>query len=119
MAKKAGDTIIANVYDENDNLIPVKGSSETVYRKDQLKYSMMEYFTMLEEGNYSEKEKDLGKAAKDYCTAAQICFGYKATGLSVSDAVKAVSAANLDAYVSEREGTLPTDVKINGISAML
>ncbi len=78
----------------------------------------MQYFTWLEE-NGAENEKAVGAAAKDYCAAAQIYFGYNADGLSVSSAVDAVTADTLSAYAAGREGTLPAGVGIKGITAML
>ncbi len=51
--------------------------------------------------------------------AAQIYFKYHADGLSVSSAADEVTVDSLSVFIAEREGTLPTGVSIEGISAML
>ncbi len=48
-----------------------------------------------------------------------IYFDYNADGLSVSDAVDAVTAETLAGFIAGREGTLPTGVSVVGITAML
>ena len=66
-----------------------------------------------------EKEKNIGAAAKDYCSAAQVYFEYNANGVAVSSDVKAVSADEMSACIAVRSGTLPAGVSIRGITAML
>jgi len=57
----------------------------------------MRYLDWLEEKGKDDLEKALGAAAKDYCTAAQICLKYHADGLAVSDLRKALYLYNLAA----------------------
>ena len=65
-------------------------------------------------------EKAIGAAARDYCAAAQIYFGYNAEDVSVSGVVKAVNPKILNKFVSKRSDTpIPNGVSVKGISAML
>ena len=119
-AKEAGDTVSAKVYDGGNNAISIIGkTSGNVYGENGVQYSLMEYFTWLQEKGSDDKEKAVGAAAKDYCIAAMIYFNYHAEGLSVSGAVDEVTSETLKDYVAGRSGTLPAGVSIKGISAML
>ena len=79
----------------------------------------MEYFTWLQERGTDDKEKAVGAAAKDYCSAAQIYFNYNADDVSVSEALNNVTVEELSGYIAKRDGSLPDGVSIRGISAML
>ncbi len=117
-AKEASDTITARVFDGQDNALTILGDSGTDYTESGVQRTLMQYFAWLaEEGPVDERA--LGAAAKDYCAAAQIYFNYNADGLSVSSAVNAVTAEDLDDYIAGREGTLPKGVSVAGITAML
>ena len=71
-------------------------------------------------GNDDERKKtQVGAAAKDYCSAAQIYFKHNADGLSVSSAVNDVTPETLSSYIPDHNGTLPDGVTIKGISVML
>ena len=120
-AKEASDTITAKVYDGNDNEVTlIGGGSGTDYTKTGAQYTLMKYFEWLEKEGRDAEEKAVGAAARDYCAAAQLYFGYHVTeGLAVSNAVDAVTADTLSSYIAGREGTLPSGVSIKGISAML
>ena len=119
-AKEAGDTITARVYDGNDRALEIRGSSTgSDYTGSGVQYTLMQYFDWLSKESEDDNEKAVGAAARDYCAAAQIYFGYHASGLSVSDDVTDLDAAALSAFVSEKSGTIPTGVSIKGISAML
>ena len=118
-AKEAGDDITARVYDGQDSVIAICGNNrDTDYTETGVQYSLMKYFDWLEY-NGEGSEQAMGRAARDYCTAAMIYFNYNAEGLTVSSAVDAVTADTLSGYVAGREGTLPTGVTVRGISAML
>ena len=118
-AKEAGDTITARVFDSDGNALMIRGNAkDTDYTETGVQYTLMDYFTWLELHG-SENSKLIGKAAKDYCTAAQIYFDYHAEGLSVSSAVDDVTKEMLSGYIAGREGKLPTGVSIRGIAAML
>ena len=119
-AKEASDTITARVFNGSGEAITVLGGSGTDYTESGVQYTMMQYFTWLETSDETtDEEKAVGAAAKDYCTAAQIYFKYHADGLAVSSAVEAVTTETLSGYVAVRDGTLPADVGIKGITAML
>ena len=120
-AKEASDTITARAYDSQGNALTIIGNRYgDNYTETGVQSSMMEYFTWLEKNGKDDKEKAVGAAARDYCAAAQLYFGYHVTeGLAVSNAVDAVTADTLSSYIAGREGTLPSGVSIKGISAML
>ena len=121
-AKEARDTIVARVIDGNKKMVTIIGKeTQTDYTNTGVRSSLIEYFDWLEEKAADDKEKAVGAAAKDYCTAAQIYFNYHMTddGLTVRDAVKEVDPESMSAYIAGREGKLPTGVSIKGISAML
>ena len=117
-AKEASDTIAVKMFDGQGNPIRIKGGRGDDYTKNGVEYTLMKYFTWLESEG-PEHERAIGAAAKDYCAAAQLYFGYNADSVSVSSAVDAVSAETLSDYAADREGSLPAGVSINGISAML
>ena len=117
-AKEGSDLFTARMFDGEGNPITIKGSSGTDYTETGVQSNMMRYFTWLE-GNGTADEKKIGSAAKDYCSASQLYFKYKADGVSVSSAVDTVTTDILDNYRAEREGTLPDGVGIRGISGML
>ena len=119
-AKAAGETITARVYDgQNNALTVVSGSTGKDYTETGVQCSLMQYFDWLAGSGETDKEKAVGAAAKDYCTAAQIYFNYNADGLSVSGAVDSVTAETLSNYIAGRSGELPSGVSVKGISAML
>ena len=119
-AKEASDKITAKVFDGADNPLTIVGkTSGTDYTQTGVEYSLMQYFTWLEGNGTDAKEQAVGAAAKDYCAVAQIYFDYNAAGVSVSDAVNAVTTEMLSGYAAGREGTLPTGVSVRGITAML
>ena len=117
-AKEASDTVTARMFDGNGDPLRIVGSSGTDYTETGVPYTLMDYFTWLE-SNGTTDEKKVGAAAKDYCAAAQIYFGYNADGLSVSGALDAVTADTLSVYAAGRTGKLPAGVSIRGITAML
>ena len=118
-AKEAGDTITAKVYDGQGNAVTIRGNlRDTDYTENGVQYSLLQYFTWLE-SNGTDDEKALGAAAKDYCSAAAIYFGYNTDGLAVSSALDTVTANTLSSYIASREGILPEGVAVRGISAML
>ena len=118
-AKEAGDIITARAFDSDGNALMIRGNAKGIdYTETGVQYNLMDYFTWLE-SNGNESEKSVGKAAKDYCLAAQIYFDYYAEGLSVSSAVDDVSEEMLSGYIAGREGKLPTGVSIRGVTAML
>ena len=118
-AKEASDTITAKVFDGGGTALKIKSNKDTDYGVAGVSYTLMQYFDWLERNGKDAEEKAIGAAAKDYCSAAQIYFNYKADGLSVSSAVNNVTEAMLSDYVSKRNGTLPAGVSVEGISAML
>ena len=120
-AKEASDIITARVYDGQGNTLSIRGNvrSDNDYTETGVQYSLMQYFTWLEENGKDSDEKAVGAAARDYCAAAQIYFNYNADNVSVSSAVDEVAAEALSDYIAGREGTLPTGVSIRGISALL
>ena len=119
-AKEASDTITAKVFDGSGTAVALIGEkSGKDYTGIGVQYTLMKYFEWLEKNGGDDKEKAVGAAAKDYCTAAQIYFKYHADGLSVSNAVDAVTTVTLGSYIAQREGNLPEGVSIEGISAML
>ena len=119
-AKEAGDTITARVFDGEGNALPITGNLRgNDYTESGVQYSLMQYFEWLKDSGTTDKEKAVGAAAKDYCAAAQIYFGYNSDGVSVSSAVDAVTSDALSGFVAGRSGTLPSGVSIKGISAML
>ena len=115
-AKEAGGRITAKVFGSQGGQFWILGASSTDYTGAGVPYSLMQYFTRLE-NNGTGTDKAMGAAARDYCSAAAICFDYNADGLSVGCAVDAVTADTLSSYVAGREGTLPAGVSIRGISA--
>ena len=117
-AKEASDPIAVRVFDSQGSALTIVGASGTDYTETGVQYTLMQYFTWLE-SNGNDSEKAVGAAAKDYCAAAQIYFGYNADGLTVSDAVDTVTDETLSDYISVREGKLPEGVIVRGISAML
>ena len=122
VAKEAGDLVCAKVFDGSDHEVPILGNSGADYTRTGVNYTLMEYFTWLEDKGEDEQERAVGAAAKDYCTAARIYFGYYADGLSVSEAVSGMSDEllnDLNGYIAVRGGSLPENVSIKGISAML
>ena len=119
-AKEAGDTITAKMFDGSGNAVTLIGEkSGKDYTGTGVQYTLIQYFEWLEKNGSDDKEKAVGVAARDYCTAAQIYFKYHADGLSVSSAVDEVTVETLSVFIAEREGTLPAGVSISGISAML
>ena len=120
-AKEASDIITTRVYDGQGNTLSIRGNvrSDNDYTETGVQYSLMQYFTWLEENGKDSDEKAVGAAARDYCAAAQIYFNYNADNVSVSSAVDEVAAEALSDYIAGREGTLPTGVSIRGISALL
>ena len=86
----------------------------------------MQYFDWLsaDTSNTTDKEKAIGAAARDYCTAAQLYFNYHVTeGMSVSDAVTNMEEDAweklLDCIAERSDGAPPAGVSVKGISAML
>ena len=120
-AKEASDTITAKIVGGSDEGILLIGEKTgTDYTETGVPYSLMEYFDWLEKEGSDADEKAIGKAAKDYCTAAQLYFDYNVTeGMSVSDAVRQLSSDTLSDYIAVRDGELPDGVSIGGIAAML
>ena len=122
VAKEAGDTITAKVYDGKDNPLPILGdTSKDDYTESGVKYSLIRYFDWLKTDG-TESEKAVGATAKDYCLSAMDYFGCNTTGLSVSSAVSDISEEQLNdlkSYIAGRTGDLPTGVSIKGISCML
>ena len=120
-AKEASDIITARVYDVQGNTLSIRGNvrSDSDYTETGVQYSLMQYFTWLEENAKDSGEKAVGAAARDYCAAAQLYFDYNADNVSVSSAVGEVTAEALSDYIAGREGTLPPGVSIRGISALL
>ena len=104
-AKEARDTITAKVFDGQGGAAVIRGN--------------LRDNDWLAANGETDKEKALGTAAKDYCTAAQIYFNYHADDLAVSTAVDTVTEKTLSSYAASRSGTLPSGVSIRGISAML
>ena len=119
-AKEASDTITASILG-GDDVIPLIGEKTgTDYTETGVPYSLMEYFNWLEKEGRDANEKAIGKAARDYCTAAQLYFDYNVTeDMSVSDAVRQLSADTLSGYIAVRDGELPSGVSISGITGML
>ena len=119
-AKEAGDTISAKVFNGEDSAVAIIGkTSGNDYSKNGVQYSLMQYFAWLEKNGTDDREKTVGAAAKDYCSAAAIYFKYNSDGLAVSSALDTVTADTLSSYVAGREGPLPGSVAVRGISAML
>ena len=121
VAKEASDTITAKVFDGNNQAITIKNSDGKDYTDTGVQKTLMEYFAWLETDGKDAAEKAVGKAAKDYCTAAQIYFNYNTSDLGpMSDAVEGVKAEDLNDYEAIRSANeLPKGVSIRGISAML
>ena len=118
-AKEASDTISAKVFDGNGNALTIVGNAKgDDYTETGVQSTLMTYMTWLAENGADDKEKALGAAAKDYCAAAQIYFGYYADGLSVSGAVGGVTEQILAVYAASPEGTLPDGVSVRGITAI-
>ena len=119
-AKEASDPITARILG-GDVVIPLNGEKTgNDYTENGVQYSLMEYFNWLEKEGRDANEKAIGAAARDYCAAAQIYFGYNAEDVSVSGVVKAVNPKILNKFVSKRSDTpIPNGVSVKGISAML
>ncbi len=108
------------MFDGQGNAVKITGEVKgNDYTGSGVQYSLMQYFDWLKDSGTTDKEKAVGAAAKDYCAAAQIYFGYNSDGVSVSSAVNAVTSDALSGFVAGRSGTLPSGVGIKGISAML
>ena len=119
-AKEARDTITAKVFDGQGGAAVIRGNlRDNDYTDTGVQYTLVRYLDWLAANGETDKEKALGTAAKDYCTAAQIYFNYHADDLAVSTAVDAVTEKTLSSYAASRSGTLPSGVSIRGISAML
>ena len=119
-AKEAGDAISAKVFNGEGSALAIIGkTSGNDYGENGVQYSLMQYFTWLKNEGTDDKEKAIGAAAKDYCSAAAIYFKYNSDGLALSSALDTVTADTLSSYVAGREGTLPGSVAVRGISAML
>ena len=119
-AKEARDTITAKVFDGQGGAAVIRGNlRDNDYTDTGVQYTLVRYLDWLAANGETDKEKALGTAAKDYCTAAQIYFNYHADDLAVSSEVGSVTEEMLSSYASGRSGTLPSGVSIRGISAML
>lgn len=119
-AKEARDTITAKVFDGQGGAAVIRGNlRDNDYTDTGVQSTLMQYLDWLAANGETDKEKALGTAAKDYCTAAQIYFNYHADDLAVSSEVGSVTEEMLSSYASGRSGTLPSGVSIRGISAML
>ena len=124
-AKEASDKIIAKVFDSQGNEFPIRRADaapgDPAETSTSIEETLMRYLDWLADPDTEvpDNEKRLGATAKDYCTAAQIYFKYHADGMTVSDAVKDLSADTLSGYAAVRTGELPEGVSILGISGML
>ena len=120
VAKEARDTITAKVFDGQGGAAVIRGNlRDNDYTDTGVQSTLMQYLDWLAANGETDKEKALGTAAKDYCTAAQIYFNYHADDLAVSSEVGSVTEEMLSSYAAGRSGTLPSGVSIRGISAML
>ena len=110
-AKEARDTITAKVFDGQGGAAVIRGNlRDNDYTDTGVQYTLVRYLDWLAANGETDKEKALGTAAKDYCTAAQIYFNYHADDLAVSTAVDAVTEKTLSSYAASRSGTLPSGV---------
>ena len=114
------DMINLKVYDGNDQAVTLTNLDRTNdYTETGVDYSLMTYCTkMLSSASSSDEMKALAQAAIDYGTAAQIYFDHKAEGLTVSDAVTAVTLNDLAGYKGVFEGTMPQGVTGRSLTAL-
>ena len=115
-AKEVRDSINVKLYYSDGS--PVKVASEDGKRNFTAKGVETSLMTYLDycSGLEDEKTAALAEAAKDYCTAAQINFDYKAEGLTLSGALDAVTAETLEPYAAKYAGTMPKGVEIESAS---
>ena len=106
VAKEIRSQVTTKIVDGNCELVTVKSASGTDYT-DGFTYSVQTY-AQNKQSSTDEKLRALAKAIEDYGIAAKIYFGYGDTsGLAVSEAVQAVTEADLLPYALSTEGTKP------------
>ena len=118
VASEIRDNINVKLYDGENNQVTLQSPSGTDYTETGFNYSLYTYCNNRINNSTSESMRHLAYATIDYCTAAQIYFGYHADGLSVSSSVTAVQLSDLENFAPRTEGTLPEGITGRSISAV-
>ncbi|MBP5281524.1 MAG: hypothetical protein J6Z22_03400, partial [Lachnospiraceae bacterium] len=95
------ETMNLRIFTGDGMRAPIVGASNgRDYTETGVDYSLMRYVTAVRNSGVTGASLDLVNAIEDYCTAAQIYFGYNSEGLSVSNTVKNLSPDVLSGYAS-------------------
>ncbi len=100
------EKITLNLYLSDGTRVPMTRKGEAV-PETGFEYSVSEYCDLAIAGSTNPAMVKLAKQVKAYGTAAQVYFNRNAEGLVVDDAVKAVTADDLQAYAEVTSGELP------------
>ena len=111
------ENVTLRLYEGNGNPVTIRGGSGTDYTGSGITYSLKRYVDSIKKSS-DPKVKRLGQAMDDYCTAAQINFGYKVDeNCQLSSAVEEVTRDELKDYKSIRVGNLPTSITTLSLQA--
>ncbi|MBR6476882.1 MAG: choice-of-anchor J domain-containing protein, partial [Lachnospiraceae bacterium] len=92
------ENIRLRIYDGQGKRAQIVGSSGTDYSTG-VNYSLQKYAEGLKKSDETSVAT-LGRAMENYCTAAQIAFGYNSEGLTLSNEVTDAVISNIDDYKS-------------------
>jgi hypothetical protein len=106
VAKKFGDDITLNLYLGDGTHVPlIRANGEAVPNSGYV-YSVTRYIEAILNSSTNQKMRALAQAMKEYGEVAQIYFGYKAEGITVSSTVTGITSDQLEQYAPVKDANL-------------
>ncbi len=118
VAKEMNDPVTLELFDGSGRRLALYKSDGTSVNG-AYTYAATDYAEAAEQSDLGQTLKDLVQACVDYGVAAQLQFGYEDEGLTIPDAVTAVTANDVRNYEAVYTGALPDGIERNTSSLLI